>query len=197
MGFTTEQSMEDLSKVTEGGSYINESGVYFGEITLAEYTQAPSGAGFFTVSLKTSEDKVLAFAGTCAVKKDGTDSFGMAFYKTICKFTNSPLAEPVQNLKTGKMGFPSLYGKQIGLGVEVEFLPEFNAEGYQKTRKNIISVFDFATKKSLAETINNKGAIKCNDEIHNKGIKLDRQVAGHPFQTQQQVQKPLEDELPF
>ena len=125
----------------------------------------------------------------------------MAFYKPICKFTNTPLSEPVTSASTGKMGFPNLYKKNIGLGVEVEFLPEFNAEGYQKNRKNIVGVFDYSTKKSAYEFVNNKGAIKCNDEIQNKGIKLGRAQQpndnGSYGNAPQQPQLPIDDELPF
>ena len=197
MGFTNEVRTEDLAKATEGSAHINESGVYFGEITLAEYSKSPSGAGFFTLSLKTDDGKILSFASICAIKKDGNDAFGMAFYKTACLFTSSQMQDPIHSDKTNKDGFPNLYGKHIGVGVEVEHLTEFNAEGYQKTRKTIVGIYDYSTKKSVSEVASNSQASKYLVDVIDKGQKIERNsyTASEPAHQGQGM--PNDDELPF
>ena len=134
MGFETEKTFDEIAKETESrGKFIRESGVYFGGITAAEYHKTPNGAGFLSVSITTDEGKEASFISSCIIKKDGSDSFGMSFYHAMCKFTNTKATNPVKSSTTGKEGFPALYGKKVGIGVQIEYKEEFNDKGYQKT----------------------------------------------------------------
>ena len=189
MSFETRMSNEQIASTVEGGGqYIDKSGVYFGEIVLAEYRKTPNGAGFVTVSLKTDDGKDLNFADFCVQKNDGSDSFGMAFYHAMCNFTNIQPSAPVQSQKTGKLGFPYLYGKKIGLGVQVEWKDELNDKGYQKSNKNVVSVFDYASKKSARELALNLPATKYAEAIVDKGARLERKP-----QSQQNFGNPVDD----
>ena len=174
MGFSTAVKPEDIAKETEsGGKFINESGVFFGEITACEYSKTQNGAGFVSVSIKTDEGKDMLYAQFCAIKNDGSDNFGMAFFKAMCLLTGVAPSDPVQSQKDAtKWGFPLLYKKKIGVGVQMEYKEDFKADGYQKTNKNIVSVFDYATKRSVGEINENKPAQKWLIAIEDKGVKL-------------------------
>ena len=205
MGFSNSMTTQQIAESVDSTSNnINESGVYFGEVTLAEYSKSPAGAGFVKVSLKTDDGKDLQYVDFCVQKRDGSDSFGMAFYHAMCNFTNTQPSEPVQSSKTGKYGFPALYGKKIGIGVQVEYKDEFNDKGYQKSDKNLVSVFEYTTKKSAREIAMNLPATKWQDPIEDKGIKLARkpQNAAEDFYGSAMPQQanfgiPADDILPF
>jgi hypothetical protein len=173
MGFSTAVNPEDIAKETEsGGKFINESGVFFGEITACEYSKTPNGAGFVSVSLKTGEGKELLYAQFCAIKNDGSDSYGMAFFKAMCLFTGVTPSDPVQSQKdTTKWSFPLLYKKKIGIGIQMEYRDDFKADGFQKTNKNVVAVFDYGTKRSVGEITENKPAQKWLIAIEDKGKK--------------------------
>jgi hypothetical protein len=199
MGFETEKSYDEIAKETESsGKYIRESGVYFGEITSAEFNKSPNGAGFLSVSIKTDEEKEANFISACIIKKDGADSFGMGFYHAMCKFTNSKATNPVKSVKTGKEGFPALYGKKIGIGIQIEYKEEFNEKGYQKTTSNIYSIFDYATKRSAIEVAKNEPAKKYLEPISSKGTKKER-VNSNNSNTNfyGDAPPPNEDDMPF
>ncbi len=205
MGFSNGMTNQQISESVDSTSNnINESGVYFGEITLAEYSKSPAGAGFVKISIKTDEGKDLQYVDFCVQKRDGSDSFGMAFYHAMCNFTNTQPSEPVQSRKDPKIwGFPALYEKKIGIGVQVEFKEEFNDKGYQKSDKKLVSVFDYKTKKSAREIAMGLPAVKWQEPIEDKGTKLGKRSAQtsddfYGPANYNQPQLPTDDlELPF
>jgi hypothetical protein len=196
MGFSTVQTPEQIAKETEsGGKFINESGVFFGEITACEYSKTQNGAGFVSVSIRTDDNKELLYAQFCAIKNNGEDSYGMAFFKAICLLTGVVPSDPVQSQKDpSKWGFPALYKKKIGIGVQMEYKPEFKDDGYQKTNKNVVSIFDYSSKRSVGEMNEKKTAQKWTTPIDDKGTKLEKQATQQKSNGQQ---LPDSDDLPF
>jgi hypothetical protein len=64
----------------------------------------------------------------------------MAFFKAMCLLTGVTPSDPVQSQKDAtKWGFPLLYKKKIGIGVQMEYKDDFKADGYQKTNKKLLT----------------------------------------------------------
>jgi hypothetical protein len=186
MGFETKMTNEQIAATVDStGKVFDKSGAIFGEITEATYKTTPNGAGFVSISIKADDGTEVKFCDFCVTKRDGSDNYAMAFYHAMCNFTGIQPSAPAQSQKTGKFGFPYLYGKKIGLGVQIEWRNEFDDKGYQRFNRKVVSVFDYATKKSARELSLNLPATKWQEPIADEGQKLGKQ--------QQNFSNPVDD----
>lgn len=110
---------EAASKVNGGGNRINESGIYKGKITRAEWSASNSSqAAFLNIDFKSDCGKEAKFMSICYQKGDGSKAFGYDTMMAIIATTkNRQVTSADYN---GKKVCPELIDKPIALALQAE-----------------------------------------------------------------------------
>lgn len=143
--------------VTGAGNYINESGLYDGVITRAEWSDSPSSqAKFLNLDFKSDEGQEANYMSICYQKGDGTKSFGyntMMAIMACCKVRSVTS----QNVN-GKNVCPELTGAHVTLGLQAEadwYQDKDTSEYKPTTNMHIYLPFTKDTKQTAKELLDN------------------------------------------
>lgn len=161
---------------------LNESGIYFGTITRAEYTDSPNGAGFLNIDFKTDDGKEANYMSLCHRKNDGSRAFGFNIIMAIMACMGVQKTSEVNH--NNKRICPELTGKRVGLALQAEADWYWCKKDYkmkQTTNMNIFMPFDPQSKQTAKEKIQQTPA-----ELINKLTVEDKPAKPEPMPTQAQ-----------
>lgn len=178
------------SNVNGGGNRINESGIYKGKITRAEWnTSNSSQAGFLSIDFKSDDGKEAKFMSICYQKGDGTRAFGYDTMMAIMAVTQNRNITSA-NLN-GKNVCPELKDKPITLALQAEgdwYQDEQTGE-YKPTTNMVIYVpFNYQTGQTAKELLAGINASVINNLVVNDRKGKDKPQQGYANQSQPQTQ---------
>ncbi len=164
---------------------INETGIYFGAITRAEYTDSPNGAGFLNIDFKTDDGKESNYMSLCYRKNDGGKAFGYNMIMAIMACMNVQKTSEVSH--EGKRVCPELVGKRIGFAMQAEadfYWCKKDFKFKPTTNMHIFMPFDAQTKQTAKEKIQNAAP-----ELIGKLKLEDKPAKPEPIPTQAQQER--------
>jgi hypothetical protein len=162
---------EAAKSVNGSGSRINESGVYDGFITRAEWTDSPSSqAKFLNIDFKCHDGREASYMSICYQKGDGSKSFG---YNTMMAIMACMKIRGVTSSNVaGKNVCPEMTGSAITLALQAEgdwYQDKNTGEWKPTTNMHIYVPFSSETKQTAKEILDNLsgetyGKISINDK---------------------------------
>ena len=176
------------SSVNGGGNRINESGIYDGVITRAEWSQSQSSqAAFLNLDFKSDDGKEANYMSICFQKGNGERAFGyntMMAIMACCKLRNITQAQ-----MGDKLVCPELTNARVTLGLQAEadwFQDKVTNEWKPTTNMQVFIPFNSETKQTAKEFL--EGA---SSSVYGKISISDRKPKPKPeMQSQPQYDEP-------
>ena len=141
--------------VIGGGNRINESGIYDGVITRAEWTKSPSSsAEFLNIDFKSDDGREANYMSICYKKGDGSNSFG---WNTLNALMACAKLRGVTSVNHGGKDIcPELTNAQITIALQAEgdwFQDKETGEWKPTTNMHIYVPFTKDTKQTAKELL--------------------------------------------
>lgn len=158
--------------IADGGNYIKKSGVYFGTITKAVIKESKDTDSWGVEISFTAENEEEMTTTVWVANKDGKFTYtdkktgkeeklpGYKLFISIFAVLGIDKIIAQTSQSTGATGYAQLFGKKVGFAIRREEKENTNPDAKNATywHNNIMQVFNYKTKKSLAETQANKEA---------------------------------------
>jgi len=168
--------------IADGGNYIKKSGVYFGTINKAVVKESENTDAWAVEIELLTDDQELVKSTLWVANKDGHFTYidkktgkeeKLPSYKIFIGIfavlgIDKIIAQTSQ--ATGAAGYTQLFGKKVGFAIQREEKENNspNAQNPTYWQNNIKQIFNYQTKKSLAESNGNKEATAYKREWEDK-----------------------------
>ena len=147
--------VEAAKTAESNGNRINESGIYTGTITRAEWSKSQtSQAEFFNVDFKGDDGKEASYMSICFKKGDGTNSFGYNIMNKIMACTGQRSLNKVPMGE--KITCPELTNARVSFALQAEhdWYQDKNTGEWKPTVNMVISTpFKADTGQSAKEVL--------------------------------------------
>jgi hypothetical protein len=178
------QFNKDIAQKT-GSNFIDQSGIYKGEITSAIEKVYESGSESITFNVKTDDDETAKYMRIFTKKKGGESSFGYNQVQSLMGILQIRDAQPIPH--DDDMNYDCFCNRKIAFGLQRVNTPN---DKYP-FRMKIVHFLDYNTLQNYAEKTNNLPAKVKDREIED----ITEESKGNTNQSQYNSNS--DDDLPF